>query len=52
MGNNQNETPRVRCPKCGSTDLEVVSDVKGKGASGLKICLCGCLLYTSDAADD
>lgn len=36
-----NEDKKVKCPKCGSTDLEVVSEVKGKGASGLKLCLCG-----------
>ena len=32
---------KVFCPKCGSSDLEIVSDVKGKGVSGLKVCLCG-----------
>lgn len=31
----------MKCPKCGSENLEVISDVKGKGASGLKLCLCG-----------
>ncbi len=31
----------VTCPKCGSSNLEIVSDVKGKGVSGLKVCLCG-----------
>lgn len=33
----------VRCPKCGSTNLQVVSDVKGKGAKLWKLCLCGVL---------
>lgn len=35
--NNNN----VSCPVCGSTDLEIVSDVQGKGASFWKLCLCG-----------
>ena len=31
----------VKCPKCGSSNLEIVSDVKGKGVSGTKVCLFG-----------
>ena len=31
----------MKCPKCGGENLEVVSDVQGKGASFWKICLCG-----------
>ena len=33
----------MKCPKCGSEELDTISDVKGKGASGLKLCLCGLL---------
>lgn len=33
----------VKCPKCGSTDLEIVSDVQGEGAKFWKLCLCGLL---------
>lgn len=35
--------PHVRCPRCGSSDLEVISDVQGKGASFWKLCCCGLL---------
>lgn len=35
--------PQVKCPKCGGTNLEIVSDVKGKGASFWKLCFCGLL---------
>lgn len=31
----------VCCPKCYSNNLQIISDVKGKGASATKICLCG-----------
>ena len=31
----------VVCPKCGSNNLQAISDVKGKGVKGWKICLCG-----------
>ena len=31
----------IVCPKCGSNQLQAVSDVKGKGASACKLCLCG-----------
>lgn len=33
----------VRCPRCGSPNLQVVSDVKGEGAKLWKLCLCGFL---------
>lgn len=33
----------VKCPKCGSENLEIVSDVQGKGASFWKLCFCGLL---------
>lgn len=33
----------IKCPKCGGTNLQAVADVKGKGASFWKICLCGIL---------
>ncbi len=33
----------VKCPKCGSTKLQTITDVKGKGVSGLKLCMCGLL---------
>ena len=33
----------VKCPKCGGSNLQAISDVKGKGAKGWKICLCGIL---------
>lgn len=31
----------IRCPRCGSTNLQIVNEVKGKGVSALKLCLCG-----------
>ena len=44
MEENQNlNNNGVKCPKCGSTNLEVVSDVRGKGAKFWKLCLCGIL---------
>lgn len=33
----------MNCPRCGSVDLQVISDVQGKGASFWKLCLCGFL---------
>lgn len=33
----------MKCPKCGSENLETISDVKGKGASFWKLCCCGLL---------
>ena len=33
----------IHCPKCGSYNLQAVSDVQGKGASLWKLCLCGFL---------
>lgn len=33
----------IRCPKCGSNNLQAISDVKGKGASFWKLCFCGLL---------
>ena len=32
---------KLRCPKCNSTNLQVVSEVTGKGAKLWKLCLCG-----------
>ncbi|MCM1228045.1 MAG: hypothetical protein NC320_12960 [Clostridium sp.] len=34
---------QVKCPKCGGTNLQVVSEVTGKGAKFWKLCLCGIL---------
>ena len=31
----------VRCPRCGSTNLQAINEVNGKGVSALKLCLCG-----------
>ena len=31
----------MKCPKCGSENLEIMSDVKGEGAKLWKLCLCG-----------
>lgn len=31
----------MKCPKCGSEDLQIINEVKGKGVSGLKVCLFG-----------
>lgn len=33
----------VRCPYCGGTNLQAISDTHGKGASFWKLCLCGFL---------
>ncbi len=33
----------VKCPKCGSSNLQAISDTHGKGASFCKLCLCGLL---------
>ena len=33
----------LRCPKCGSTNLQAISDTHGKGASFWKLCFCGLL---------
>ena len=38
---NTQQTGGVRCPKCGSTNLQAVSDVQGKGVKLWKLCLCG-----------
>ena len=35
------EADRVRCPHCGSTNLDVISDVRGKGVDFWKLCCCG-----------
>ena len=35
------ESQSVRCPKCGSTNLQVYNEVVGKGVSGTKVCLFG-----------
>ena len=44
MDNNQvNGQGGVKCPKCGGDHLQVISDVKGKGVSFWKVCLCGIL---------
>ena len=32
-----------KCPRCGSNNLQAVSDVTGKGASFWKLCCCGLL---------
>ena len=32
---------KIRCPKCGGTNLQALGDTHGKGASLAKICLCG-----------
>ncbi|MCM1173137.1 MAG: hypothetical protein NC393_13555 [Clostridium sp.] len=33
----------VSCPRCGSTNLQAISDTHGKGAKLWKLCLCGFL---------
>ena len=33
----------MRCPKCHSNNLQIISDVKGKGVSATNLCLCGLL---------
>ena len=37
----QNNAGGLRCPRCKSTEMQIISDVEGKGASFTKICLCG-----------
>lgn len=37
------EEQGLKCPKCGSTNLQAISDTKGKGASFWKLCFCGLL---------
>lgn len=39
----ESQSPSIRCPKCGSSNLQAISDVKGKGASFWKLCFCGLL---------
>jgi DNA-directed RNA polymerase subunit M/transcription elongation factor TFIIS len=38
---NMQKRSSVRCPKCGSTDLQIYNEVIGKGVSGTKVCLFG-----------
>lgn len=38
-----NNNNGVKCPKCGSFNLQAISDVQGKGASFWKLCFCGLL---------
>lgn len=33
----------IKCPKCGSTNLQAISDTHGKGVSFWKLCFCGLL---------
>ncbi len=40
---NMNNGPSIKCPKCGGTNLQAISDTHGKGASFLKLCFCGLL---------
>lgn len=40
---NMNNGRSVKCPKCGSTNLQAISDTHGKGASFWKLCCCGLL---------
>lgn len=40
---NMNSGPSVKCPKCGSSNLQAISDTHGKGASFWKLCCCGLL---------
>lgn len=35
------EDGKICCPKCGSTNLQAVSDTHSKGISFWKVCLCG-----------
>ena len=37
----QPNIPVMTCPHCGSTHLQVISDVNGKGVSLLRLCFCG-----------
>lgn len=41
--NNQRNFNSLKCPRCGGTNLQAVSDVSGKGAKLWKLCLCGFL---------
>lgn len=38
---NPHESQSIRCPKCGSTNLQIYNEVVGKGVSGTKVCLFG-----------
>ncbi len=40
---NLNHGSSIRCPKCSSPNLQVISDTYGKGASFWKLCCCGFL---------
>lgn len=40
---NMNSGASVKCPKCGSSNLQAISDTHGKGASFWKLCFCGLL---------
>ena len=40
---NMNNGPSIKCPKCGSSNLQAISDTHGKGASFWKLCFCGLL---------
>ncbi|MCM1233354.1 MAG: zinc ribbon domain-containing protein [Ruminococcus flavefaciens] len=40
---NMNSGSSVKCPRCGSSNLQAVSDTHGKGASFWKLCFCGLL---------
>ena len=37
----QTQQNGIKCPRCGSTNLQIINEVKTKGISGLKLCLCG-----------
>lgn len=39
----QNNSAGMCCPRCRSNDLQIISDVRGKGASFWKLCFCGWL---------
>ena len=41
--NNQGNFQTLKCPRCGGTNLQAVSEVSGKGAKLWKLCLCGFL---------
>lgn len=38
---NQQDPSSVRCPKCGSANLQIYNEVQSKGVSGTKVCLFG-----------
>lgn len=40
---NVNSGCSVKCPKCGSSNLQAISDTHGKGVSFWKLCFCGLL---------